>query len=148
MIYRKATENDIDQLTRFRIQQLIDEGQYPNIIIDKEINDYFLYHFKNDSLLSLLCIKDDIPIAAGAVIFMRNPPSFLNRTGYFAYINSMYTDKDFRRQGIAVEIITRLIEEIKIRKVSVITLRASEYGAYVYKKMGFTDEDGHMVLKI
>lgn len=85
-------------------------------------------------------------IACGAVIFYEFPPCYTNKTGKKAYITNMYTNENYRGQGIATKLLTKLIDEVKISGISQIWLGASKMGRPVYKKFGFMETDEFLEL--
>ncbi|BCE01350.1 GNAT family N-acetyltransferase [Marinicellulosiphila megalodicopiae] len=144
--YRKATEKDIPQLIELRIKQLIDEG-YPEIRdIRHELQTYFANSLSNGSLVCWLGLSNDIIIATGGLCFYQLPGSFSNPTGTNAYITNMYTDDQFRKQGIASLLIDKLLVEAKERGFVSVKLHASTHGKSVYEKAGFVKADGYMGL--
>ncbi|MGM9923823.1 MAG: GNAT family N-acetyltransferase [Bacillus sp. (in: firmicutes)] len=144
MHYRKATINDLPNLVELRKKQLIDEGMEPTIDIDSELADFFTNKLTDGTLIQWLVEDNKEIIACGAVIFYEFPPSYSNKTGKRAYIANMYTNEDYRGQGIATELLTRLVEEVTISGVSKIWLGASTMGRPVYKKFGFIETDEYL----
>ena len=60
----------------------------------------------------------------------------------------MYTKPEYRRNGIATELLVMVIGEAKMRGYKAIRLHASEYGKSIYLKAGFADSDGYIALRI
>jgi len=139
MIYRKASTYDIETLVAIRKKQLIDEGIEPAIDIDKELFDFF--HTKiNDSSLVEWVVEDGAEIiATAAIVFYQFPPTYTNKTGWKGYITNMYTAANYRKRGIATNLLEKLVEEAKARKVKKLWLGASTLGRPVYKRFGFKD---------
>ncbi len=63
------------------------------------------------------------------------------------YLMSMYTGKEFRRQGVASIIVREAIEWCKRHGYQRIVLHASKEGRAIYEKIGFTVTD-EMRLKL
>jgi len=76
------------------------------------------------------------------------PPNYSNQSGKVAYIMNMYTLPEYRRQGVAAELLKRTIEGAKACGYSKITLHATDMGRPLYEKFGFRDVQGDMVLKV
>ncbi len=148
MNYRKATIKDIDKLIELRKKQLVDEGIEPNIDIEKELSVFFENKLSDGTLIQWLVEDHGEIIACGAVIFYDFPPSYTNRTGKKAYIANMYTDENYRGQGIATNLLTKLVEEARILGVSKIWLGASKMGRPVYQKFGFKETDEFLELNM
>lgn len=148
MNYRKANIDDIDKLVELRKKQLAAEGIESSINIDKELSLFFENKLSDGSLIQWLVEDNDEIIACGAVIFYEFPPSYTNKSGKKAYISNMYTNENYRGQGIATKILSKLVDEAKITGVSKIWLEASAMGRPVYKKFGFVETDEFLELTI
>ena len=149
---RLATLNDIPVLVELRKRQLIDEGLPPvtniEMNIDTALADYFTSAISDEAFISWVMDNDDEIIATSGVCFYALPPNFSNPSGRTAYITNMYTKPEYRRRGIAAELLNMVIEEAKKRGYKVIRLHTSEYGKSIYLKAGFADTDGYMALRI
>ncbi len=148
MNYRKANMDDIDKLVKLRKKQLVDEGIEPNIDINRELYVFFKNKLSDGTLIQWLVEDNEEIIACGAVIFYEFPPSYTNKTGKRAYIANMYTNENYRGQGIATKLLTKLVDEVKISGISKIWLGASKMGRPVYKKFGFMEADEFLELTI
>ncbi|MBI0581263.1 GNAT family N-acetyltransferase [Neobacillus cucumis] len=148
MKYRKANINDIDQLVELRKKQLVDEGIEPNIEIDRELYVFFKNKLSDGTLVQWLVEDHEEIIGCGAVIFYEFPPSYTNKTGKKAYIANMYTNENYRGQGIATKLLTKLVVEVKSSGISKIWLGASKLGRPVYKKFGFRETDEFLELNM
>ncbi|MED3560996.1 GNAT family N-acetyltransferase [Bacillus xiapuensis] len=141
MKYRKANLDDLYKLIDLRKKQLVDEGIEPNIDIDTELNDFFINKLSDGSLIQWLVEDNEEIIACGAVIFYEFPPTYTNKSGKKAYITNMYTKENYRGQGIATNLLTKLVDETKNAGITKIWLGASKLGRPVYKKFGFKETD-------
>jgi ribosomal protein S18 acetylase RimI-like enzyme len=139
--YRKANMNDIDKLIGLRKKQLVDEGIEPNIDIDAELEVFFKNKLSDGSLNQWLVEDNEEIIACGAIIFYEFPPTYTNKSGKKAYITNMYTKENYRGQGIATHLLTRIVDEAKNSGIKKIWLGASKLGRPVYKKFGFKETD-------
>ncbi|MCM3567613.1 GNAT family N-acetyltransferase [Neobacillus mesonae] len=141
MNYRKATMNDIELLIDLRKKQLVDEGIDQNSDIDAELYYFFQKKLNEGSFIQWLVEENQEIIACGAVIFYDFPPSYTNKSGKKAYITNMFTKENFRGQGIATKLLSKLVDETKEAGITKIWLGASKLGRPVYKKFGFTEID-------
>jgi ribosomal protein S18 acetylase RimI-like enzyme len=144
--YRKANIDDIDKLVNLRKKQLVDEGIEPNIDIDTELYVFFKNKLSDGTLIQWLVEDNEEIIACGAVIFYEFPPSYTNKTGKKAYIANMYTEEYYRGQGIATNLLTKLVDEAKNSGIKKIWLVASKLGRPVYKKFGFQETEEFLEL--
>lgn len=141
MNYRKANIDDMDILIELRKKQLVDEGIEPNVDIDSELYIFFKNKLSDNSLIQWLVEENGEVIACGAIIFYDFPPSYTNKSGRKAYITNMYTKENYRGQGIATSLLSKLVEEATNSGITKIWLGASKLGRPVYKKFGFKETD-------
>lgn len=148
MNYRKAEVKDVPQLIELRKKQLVDEGLSPTNNIDIELKQYFLASLMNGSLISWVAEDNGIIIATSGVCFYQIPPTYSNPTGQIAHITNMYTKEEYRCKGIASALLKFVIDEAKNLNYKMIKLHASNLGKSIYEKVGFTDSDGYMAMKL
>ena len=148
MIKQKAEMNDISSLVELRKKQLIDEGLPPISDIDKQLADYFASAITDGSFVLWIMESDSNIIATSGVCFYSLPPTYSDPSGRIAYITNMFTKAEYRRNGIATDLLSMVIYEAKKRGCRIIRLHTSELGKSIYIKAGFADSDGYMALKI
>jgi GNAT superfamily N-acetyltransferase len=81
-------------------------------------------------------------------MFWRHLPSPIALDGRKAVIANMYTLPEYRKKGIATELMRLQIEEAKMRGVKIINLSATADGRKVYEKLGFENDENEMRLKL
>ena len=76
-------------------------------------------------------------IATAFLVISEKPanPAFI--TGKIGTVLNVFTYPEYRKKGIATELLKRLIEEAKAQNVSYIELSATESGKPLYEKLGF-----------
>lgn len=141
MIFRRAEIRDAEELAEIRKKQLMDEGQKPDVNMDKELLGYFREKMESGELVQWIAEEDGKTAATGAIIFMVYPPSFTNPSGRKGYIANMYTADEYRGRGLAGRIIELLEEEARERGITSLILFASAVGRKAYLKSGFHDDD-------
>jgi len=152
--YKKAGLSDIDLLTATRMEVLravfnvTDEADLP--LIEKNSYEYYRNSLKTDVHVAYLVIDKsngtDRFAASGGISFYQIMPTCDNPDGRKAYVMNMYTRPEYRRQGIAGEVLELLIAETLERGITCITLDASEMGRPVYEKHGFIQMQDEMRL--
>jgi len=66
------------------------------------------------------------------------PPHPLHPTGSKrAYLLNVYVEPEFRRRGLAQDLVRRCLAEARKRGIHVVTLHSSDAGRPVYEKLGF-----------
>lgn len=148
MDYRKANISDVSQLVELRKRQLMDEGCYSTYDIDDELEQYFSSGIGNETLIVWVAEEHDRIIGTCGVCFFQYPPSYSNTTGKVAYVTNVYTQDQYRKQGIATKLLEYIMKEIKTRKYKIVRLHASAQGKKLYEKIGFIDAEGFMIKKL
>ena len=73
-------------------------------------------------------------------------PTYHNPDGKKAYIMNMYTNPNYRRQGIAYKTLDMLVNISRERGINQISLEATEMGRPLYEKYGFVKMESEMEL--
>ena len=150
VLFRKATEEDIEILTKLRVK-FLQEVEKPDLdessaSLNSSIFQHFTEKMKKDEFISWVAIEEDAIIATSGVSFLEVPPSFGNISGKEAYVMNMYTEPDFRKKGIGTQLLDLIIDEISEKDIKKIRLHTTEIGKPIYLKKGFKDSNSEMVL--
>ena len=78
--------------------------------------------------------------------YMTIMPTFSHPTGKRAHLMNVYTNSNYRRQGIARRMVTMLIDDAWGKGATEISLDATESGRPLYESLGFKDSKECMVL--
>ena len=150
IIYKKATLEDIDELTQTRIEVLRAANQLPDDTDMSEIKrqsfEYYQKALGDDSHIAYLIYDGNRFVGAGGVSFFQVMPTYHNPSGNKAYIMNMYTAPEYRRRGIACRTIDLLVKAAKEQGVDHITLEATAMGRPLYEKYGFVKMNDEMIL--
>ncbi len=75
------------------------------------------------------------------MVLWHAPPTYtgLGKKGMRGYILNMYTEKAFRKKGIASILLDKLIKEAKALNLEYVHLHATQDGIEIYRKRGFQD---------
>ena len=148
--YRKATIEDLEALVRTRIEVLRAANK---LGADADMSEVFRYsqlYYQNalsDGTHTAYLVFDGSRfVGAGAVSYFQVMPTYHNPSGNKAYIMNMYTHPDYRRKGIAYRTLDLLVEDIKSREITSISLEATDMGRPLYEKFGFTKMKDEMEL--
>lgn len=145
--FRKAEISDIEKLTEFR-QKLLAEDGAPNKDITENILNYFQSAFKDNSFLAYVAVLNNIIISTCGIAFSKKPPYHSNKSGYIGEICNVYTEKEYRRKGLAKSLLKLTVAEAKNRGVNTLRVSASKMGGYLYKDFGFTKAENFYLLQI
>ena len=108
--------------------------------------EYYRNALENDTHLAYLIFDEDTFVGAGGISYFQVMPTYHNPTGKKAYIMNMYTNPDYRRQGIAYKTLELLVADAKERGIAAISLEATELGRPLYEKYGFIKMNDEMEL--
>lgn len=138
--FRYALADEAEYLTDLRIQFF---KEAPELFSSehlqetrKHIFEFLSKKLENGNCFALLAEYGTETVGTGMLYFYDTLASMQNPIGKIGYLTNIWVKKEFRRQGIATEIVRQLMEKAKKRCV-VVTLSASEMGKSVYQNYGF-----------
>ena len=146
--YRKLTENDLETFINMRITQLREEGATDEMDLYPALMDYYQRHLTNGTFVSWLALDGDRIIGTSGMSFVEKPPYFGCPTGRIGLLSSMYTNPDYRRQGIARELLRRVVEEARAYGCGTVQITASDMGVLLYSDFGFVKNKNFMQYKL
>ena len=148
--YKKATIDDIEILTKTRIEVLRAANKLSDDVDMKEVEktsyEYYKNALQNETHTAYLVFDEEKFVGAGGVSYFQVMPTYHNPSGYKAYIMNMYTNPEYRRNGIAIKTLGLLVEDAKKRGVHAISLEATDMGKPLYVKFGFIKMNDEMEL--
>ena len=122
---RLAVPADIPQLCRLRLAYFDEEfGTLPSdklSAIKAHLPAYFTQH-----------------LGTGCIAAVEKPANPTFPCGRSGYVLGVYTEPDYRGQGLATQIMTLILAEAKRLALDTVTLSASDMGRGIYEKLGFT----------
>ena len=148
IIYRKLTDDDLETFISMRIAQLREEGATDEMDLSPALMDYYQRHLANGTFVSWLALDGDKIIGTSGMSFVEKPPYFGCPTGRIGLLSSMYTNPDYRRQGIARELLRRVVEEARAYGCGTVQITASDMGVLLYSDFGFVKNKNFMQYKL
>lgn len=152
LLYKRATLADIDLLTKTRIAVLRAANQLSDDIdmteVERESYRYYKRALRDDAHIAYLVFDGERFVGSGGVSFYQVMPTYHNPSGYKAYIMNMYTDPAYRRKGIATKTLDMLVNDIRHRGMTDISLEATDMGRPLYEKYGFVKSSHEMTLPV
>ena len=142
MILNKADLNDIPELVRLRLEYLAEDhgglSDKETEQISASLPDYFLRRL-NKELFVYTARTEERIVSCCFLLVTEKPanPDFIN--GLTGTVLNVYTEKSFRRQGIAGKLINNMLKDAKDMGLDFVELKATEDGYPLYKKLGFAD---------
>ena len=111
--YKRLTENELDIFIEMRINQLREEGAKEDIDLKPALKDYYSRHMTEGTFVSWIAVDGNKIIGTSGMSFVEKPPYFSCPSGKIGLLSSMFTEPDYRRMGIAKELLHRVIEEAR-----------------------------------
>ena len=146
--YEKLTEKRVDTMVELRIKQLRDEGATEDFDLVPNLQDFYKRHLADGSFVSWLAVDGDRVVGTSGMSFVEKPPYFGCPTGRIGLLSSMYTDPEYRRMGIARELLSRVIEEARTHGCGTVHVTASDMGVLLYTDFGFIKNGNFMQYKL
>lgn len=142
--YRKLSEKDLDTFIEMRICQLREEGAKEEIDLKPALTDYYHRHLKDGTFVSWLAVDGDRIVGTSGMSFVEKPPYFGCPNGRVGLLSSMFTSRDYRRQGIAKELLRRVVNEAGEYGCGNVQITASDMGVLLYTDFGFVKNGNFM----
>ncbi|MCM1498325.1 MAG: GNAT family N-acetyltransferase [Clostridium sp.] len=142
--YRKLTQKDLDTFIEMRINQLREEGAKEDIDLKPALNDYYSRHMADGTFVSWLAVDEDQIIGTSGMSFVEKPPYFRCPSGKIGLLSSMFTSQEYRRMGIAKELLLRVVNEAREYGCGTVQITASDMGVLLYADFGFVKNGNFM----
>ena len=146
--YRKLSEKELDVFIEMRINQLREEGAKEDIDLKPALLDYYKRHMKDGTFISWLALDGNNIIGTSGMSFVEKPPYFGCPSGKIGLLSSMFTNPNYRRKGIAKELLSRVVNEAKQYGCGTIQITASDMGVKLYTDFGFEHNGNFMQYKL
>ena len=146
---KTTTKDDIEDLMNVRLEMLrivnnMSNSDTFNSTVVEQSRNYFI----NGNQTTVIAIDENEIVGCATISYINILPTFDHPTGKRAYLMNVYTNKNYRRQGIAKQMLAQLIAEAKNKGVTEISLDATESGRPLYKSLGFKENKEAMVLEM
>ena len=144
IIFQKLTEKELDAFIEIRINQLREEGATENIDLRPALKDYYNRHMVDGTFVSWIAMDGNTIIGTSGMSFVEKPPYFGCPNGRIGILSSMFTSSQYRRKGIAKELLSRVVQEAKEYGCGVVQITASDMGVLLYTDFGFKKNGNFM----
>ena len=146
--YKRLTEKDLSTFIHMRINQLREEGAKEEINLVPALKEYYNRHIVDGTFVSWLAFDGENIIGTSGMSFVEKPPYFGCPSGKMGLLSSMYTNPDYRRKGIARELLSRVINDAREYGCGTIQITASDMGVKLYSDFGFVHNGNFMQYKL
>ena len=139
---RKASPNDLSVIVDYRIvmfQTFVKESYDWEAVRNFEVK-YFQEKMQANQFAAWVAeTTEGAIIATAAVSFYETAPKPWNLESKYAFISSMYTEPEYRRQGIGGRLLKEALDFSRSKGITHATLHASQSGKSLYESFGFKD---------
>lgn len=149
--YKKLDESQLETFIEMRIRQLCEEGATEDFDLKPALRDYYDRHMTDGTFVSWLALDTDADnkiVGTSGMSFVEKPPYFGCPSGKIGLLSSMFTDPDYRRLGIARELLSRVVEEARAYGCGTVQITASDMGVLLYTNFGFVKNGNFMQYKL
>lgn len=150
IIFKKLTEAELDTIIEMRINQLTEEytsegKKVPeDVDLRSSLREFYTKNMAAGTYVSWLAMDGEKIVGTSGMSFAEKPPYFTCTTGKLGILSSMYTDPDYRRMGIATQLLDRVVKEAKDFGCGTIYITASDMGVKLYESYGFKHNGNFM----
>ena len=107
------------------------------LVVEGEFTRLTEKFFKSGEQTTILAYDGEWAIGCATICYITVMPTFDHPTGKRAHLMNVYTNEKYRRQGIAKQMVTMLLDEAKEKGVTYISLDTTKSGEPLYKALGF-----------
>ena len=148
LTYKRLTEKELPAFIEMRINQLREEGATEDIDLRPALKDYYNRHMADGTFVSWLAMDGNKIVGTSGMSFVEKPPYLGCPSGKMGLLSSMFTNPDYRRMGIAKELLTRVVNEAKEYGCGTVQITASDMGVHLYTDFGFVKNGNFMQYKL
>ncbi len=150
IVYKKLSENELSRIIKMRIDQLTEEYTSVGRTVPQDVDlenalmDFYIRNLAAGTYVSWLAFDGDKIVGTSGMSFAEKPPYFTCPSGRVGILSSMYTDPNYRRMGIATQLLDRVVKEAKYHGCGTIYITASDMGVKLYESYGFKHNGNFM----
>lgn len=139
-LIRRASTDDLATLVAHRRAMFVDMGYRDEAALDSmaaKCHSWLLARMDRGEYLAWLAVAPDGSVVAGTGLWVMNWPPHMIGSGPRGNILNVYTAVEYRRRGLAGELVKAALGWCRTSGVDVVVLHASPEGRHLYESMGF-----------
>jgi len=144
LIFEQAGKNNIDELIRLRLAYMNDDfgsvSEHEKNCMETQLKDYFARKLGTE-LIVFVARDNEKLVAVAYLLVVEMPANSGLLSGLYGVVMNVFTEPEYRGQGICTKLLQNLIEYGKSHGLGRIELSATENGYPIYKKLGFTEKN-------
>ena len=109
-----------------------------------DVESVRVVHFERKlgkELIAFVARADGQLVATAYLLLIEKPANPSMRNGLVGEVLSVFTEKEYRGQGISTRLMNNLVKYAKENRLCYIDLKATEEGYSLYKKVGFEERN-------
>lgn len=138
---RAGTVADAELIIRHRRAMFSDMGLRDTAWLDGVANSFLPWvrrKLETGDYLAWFAVAEDGSVAAGAGLWLVEWfPHGLDRGSLRGYMLNVYTEPQYRRRGLARQLMQITLDYCRDRGIAIATLHASDEGRPLYESLGF-----------
>lgn len=151
LIYGDITH--VEMITSYRMKLWDDVGKFKSQDefdqIYKLNKEYFTEHFVSGKIVVPMYLdSEDNIISIGIGVIIQKPIVNMENLGLEGFIFNMYTEEQYRKQGLATSILSEIYTFFKKKKVVKVSLDSNSNSINMYKKYGMKENNYYLEQKI
>ena len=138
--FRRGSLTDIDTIIHHRVQMFADMGAAPEETwprLQAMGESYFREALASGTYLAWLAESGSRVVGGGGIVLAGWPGSPWDNQSRRAWILNMYVEPEFRRRGIARELMQLMLAWCRSEGLAIVNLHASREGRALYESLGF-----------
>ena len=138
--YRLATADDVDTMVHHRCAMFAEMGLGNENTLSRmntEFRQWALDHLANGTFWTWFACDGDKIVCGAGIYALDWPPGPTEDYLPRAYIYNVYTETDYRQQGIARGLMQHVLADLRQRGFRTVGLHASNFGQRMYENLGF-----------
>lgn len=144
ILFSKATKDDIPELIRLRIAYMMDDfggmSDHERECMERQLPDYFNRKL-GDELIAFVAKDGERMVSVAYLHIIEMPANSILLNGLYGEVLSVYTEPEYRGQGLCTKLIQNLIDYGRERGLGRVDLSATKEGYPIYAKLGFQDKE-------
>ena len=144
ILFSKATKDDISELIRLRIAYMMDDfggvSDHERECMERQLPDYFNRKL-GDELIAFVAKDGERMVSVAYLHIIEMPANSILLNGLYGEVLSVYTEPEYRGQGLCTKLIQNLIDYGRERGLGRVDLSATQEGYPIYAKLGFQDKE-------
>lgn len=144
IVFSEATKEDIPELVRLRIAYMADDfggvSDHERECMEKQLPDYFGRKL-GDELIAFVAKDGERMVSVAYLHIIEMPANSILLNGLYGEVLSVYTEPEYRGQGLCSKLIQNLIDYGRERGLGRVDLSATKEGYPIYAKLGFQDKE-------